>query len=106
MNSTGLVLGAALAPSGSIAWLVVGLIAGFLASTVMRGGGYGMIGDIIVGIVGAFIGGFLINLLIPDASFGFWGSIVVAFIGACVLIALLRAFSQGRSRAALILVTF
>jgi uncharacterized membrane protein YeaQ/YmgE (transglycosylase-associated protein family) len=93
------VIGAALDPGGLIAWLVVGLIAGFLASTVMRGGGYGMIGDIIVGIVGAFVGGFLMNLLVPDASFGFWGSIVVAFIGACVLIALLRAFTRGRSRA-------
>jgi uncharacterized membrane protein YeaQ/YmgE (transglycosylase-associated protein family) len=100
MPSTGLVLGAALAPGGLIAWLVVGLIAGFLASTVMRGGGYGMVGDIIVGIVGAFVGGFLMNLLTPDASFGFWGSVVVAFIGACVLIALLRAFSHGRSRTA------
>ena|SRR5947207_320440 len=92
-----LVLDAALAPGGLIAWLVVGLIAGFLASTVMRGGGYGMIGDIIVGIVGAFVGGFLVNVLSPDASFGFWGSIVVSFIGACVLIALLRAFSRGKS---------
>jgi uncharacterized membrane protein YeaQ/YmgE (transglycosylase-associated protein family) len=100
MDIATLVLGAALAPGGLIAWLVVGLIAGFLASVVMRGGGYGMIGDIIVGIVGAFVGGFLMNLLIPDASFGFWGSIVVAFIGACVLIALLRVFTRGRSRVA------
>src|SRR5437899_728034 len=99
MNLATLVLGAALAPGGLIAWLVVGLIAGFLASTVMRGGGYGMIGDIIVGIIGAFVGGFLVSLLSPDASFGFWGSIVVSFIGACALIALLRAFSRGRSHA-------
>jgi hypothetical protein len=47
-----LVLGASLEPGGLIAWLVVGLIAGFLASVVMRGGGYGIVGDIIVGIVG------------------------------------------------------
>jgi uncharacterized membrane protein YeaQ/YmgE (transglycosylase-associated protein family) len=99
MTLATLVLGAALAPGGLIAWLVVGLIAGFLASMVMRGGGYGMIGDIIVGIIGAFVGGFLVNLLSPDASFGFWGSIVVSFIGACILIALLRAFSRGRSHA-------
>ena len=92
------VLAAALDPGGLLAWLVVGLIAGFLASTMMRGGGYGMVGDIIIGIVGAFIGGLLVNLLDPGANFGFWGSIVVAFIGACVLIALLRAFSQGRTR--------
>jgi uncharacterized membrane protein YeaQ/YmgE (transglycosylase-associated protein family) len=54
-----------------------------------------MVGDIIVGIVGAFLGGLVMNLLAPDATYGFWGSIVVAFIGACILIALLRAFSRG-----------
>ncbi len=96
-----LALGAALDPGGLLAWLIVGLIAGFLASTMMRGGGYGMVGDIIIGVVGAFIGGFLVNLLDPGANFGFWGSIVVAFIGACVLIALLRAFSQGKEESKL-----
>jgi uncharacterized membrane protein YeaQ/YmgE (transglycosylase-associated protein family) len=93
-----IILAAALQPGGLLAWLVVGLIAGFLASVVMRGGGYGIIGDIIVGIVGAFLGGLLTNLVAPDANFGFWGSVVVAVIGACVLIAILRAVS-GRRRA-------
>jgi uncharacterized membrane protein YeaQ/YmgE (transglycosylase-associated protein family) len=97
MTIATLVLGASLNPGGLLAWLVVGLIAGFLASTVMRGGGYGVIGDIIVGLVGAFIGGLLMNLLIPDENTGFWGSIIVAFIGACILIAILRAFSRSRS---------
>ena len=97
MTLATLVLGAALQPGGIIAWLVVGLIAGFLASVVMRGGGYGIIGDIIVGIVGAFIGGLLANLLFPSASFGFWGSIVVAFIGAVILIAILRAVGRRRT---------
>jgi uncharacterized membrane protein YeaQ/YmgE (transglycosylase-associated protein family) len=92
-----MVLGAALAPGGLIAWIVVGLIAGFLASTLMRGGGYGIVGDIIVGIVGAFLGGLIVDLLTPDATYGLWGSIVVALIGACILIALLRAFTRGRS---------
>jgi uncharacterized membrane protein YeaQ/YmgE (transglycosylase-associated protein family) len=90
------VLGAALEPGGIIAWLIVGLIAGFLASVVMRGGGYGIIGDIIVGIIGAFIGGLLANLLFPSATFGLVGSIVVAFIGAVILIAILRAVGRGR----------
>jgi len=94
-----LVLAAALDPGGLLAWLIVGLIAGFLASVIMRGGGYGMVGDIVVGLVGAFIGGLLANLLAPGETFGFWGSVVVSIIGACVLIALLRAFSHGRSRA-------
>jgi|SRR5437660_5652243 len=91
------VLGASLNPGGLLAWIIVGLIAGFLASVVMRGGGYGIIGDIIVGVVGAFIGGLLTNLLAPDANFGFWGSIVVAFIGACILIAILRAIGRSRT---------
>lgn len=92
------VLAAALQPGGIIAWLVVGLIAGFLASVVMRGGGYGILGDVIVGLIGAFLGGLLANLLFPSASFGFIGSIIVAFIGACILIALLRAFTGSRRR--------
>ena len=81
-------------------WLVVGLIAGFLASLVMRGGGYGIIGDIIVGIIGAFIGGWLFSL-IGVGSGGFIGSIIIAFIGACILIAILRLISGsygGRRR--------
>ncbi len=85
--------------AGLVWWLVVGLIAGFLASLVMRGGGYGIAGDIIVGIVGAFIGGFLASLLGIGAG-GLIGTIIIAFIGACILIAILRlvAGSYGRRR--------
>lgn len=75
-------------------WLVVGLIAGFLASRVMRGGGYGIVGDIVVGLIGAFIGGWLAGLL-GLGSFGLIGTIVVAFIGACILLAILHAVSRG-----------
>lgn len=85
---------------GILAWIVVGLIAGWLASQVMRGGSYGVIGDIILGVVGALIGGFLAaNLLnMPDAVNGInVTSILVAFIGAMIVIAILRAFS-GRRR--------
>ena len=85
---------------GILAWIVVGLIAGWLASQVMRGGGYGLIGDIIVGIVGALIGGFLAaNLLnMPNAVNGInITSIFVAFVGAVILIAILRLVS-GRRR--------
>src|SRR6266566_2585764 len=78
-------------------WLVVGLIAGFLASVVMRGGGYGVVGDIIVGLVGALIGGFLASLLGLGSS-GLIGTIIIAFIGACILIAILRAVSGGYGR--------
>ena len=95
MNLVTFILAAALEPGGLLAWLIVALISGFLASAVMRGGGYGIVGDIILGIVGALIGGLVMNLLLPNASYGFWGSVVVAFLGACLLIALLRAFSRG-----------
>ena len=79
-------------------WLIVGLIAGFLASVVMRGGGYGIVGDIIAGIIGAFIGGWLFGLLGISAGGGLLGSIIVAFVGACILIAILRAVSGGYGR--------
>jgi uncharacterized membrane protein YeaQ/YmgE (transglycosylase-associated protein family) len=82
-----------------LAWIVLGLIAGFLASAVMRGGGFGIIGDIIVGVVGALIGGFLFSALGSTGVTGFnlW-SIFVAFLGACLLIAILRAVSGSRAR--------
>ena len=93
MTLSSLVL-AEISLSAVIWWIVVGLIAGFLASLVMRGGGYGIVGDIIVGLVGALIGGFLASLLGLGAG-GFIGTIIVAFIGACILIAILRAVSGG-----------
>jgi uncharacterized membrane protein YeaQ/YmgE (transglycosylase-associated protein family) len=94
------VLGATLDPGGLLMWLVVGLVAGFLASRVMRGGGYGIIGDIVVGIIGAFIGGWLSGFLGFEGTYSLIGSIVIAFIGACILIAILHAFSGGRWRRA------
>lgn len=81
--------------SGLIWWLIIGLIAGFLASVVMRGGGYGIVGDIIAGIIGAFIGGWLFSLLGISLGGGRLGSIIVAFVGACILIAILRLFSRS-----------
>jgi len=86
-------------PGGLIAWLVVGLIAGWLAGQFMRGGGYGLVGDIVVGVIGAFIGGFVFSLLLPGSSVGLIGSIIVAFIGAVILVVILRAVSGGRSPA-------
>ncbi len=81
-----------------LTWLIVGLIAGVLASLVM-GGGYGIIGDIIIGIVGAFLGGWLFSRLGVGTPFsGLAGTIFVAFIGAVVLIFLLRLISRGRRR--------
>ncbi len=85
---------------GLLAWIIVGLIAGWLAGQVMRGGGYGVVGDIIVGIVGGIIGGFIASALfgLPNPVNGInVGSIVVAFLGAIVLVAILRAVAPGRT---------
>jgi len=83
-------------PGGIIAWVVVGLIAGFLAGRVMRGSGYGLVGDLVVGLIGAVVGGFLAGLILPG-TYGLAGSILVAFLGACLLISVLRAIAPGRT---------
>ena len=83
-------------PGGIIAWIIVGLVAGFLAGQFMKGGSYGLIGDLVMGLIGAFLGGLLFSLLLPGSEVGLIGSIVVAFIGVVVLIALVRAL-PGRS---------
>jgi uncharacterized membrane protein YeaQ/YmgE (transglycosylase-associated protein family) len=86
---------------GIVSWLLLGLIAGILASLVMRGGGYGIVGDIVVGLIGAVIGGWVFSLLTGRSNAVNnldIGSIFVAFVGACLLIALLRAVSGGRAR--------
>jgi uncharacterized membrane protein YeaQ/YmgE (transglycosylase-associated protein family) len=72
-------------------FLLIGLVAGWLAGVVMRGSGYGVVADIIIGIFGSLIGGFLFHLLGLGAS-GFLGSIIVAFFGAVVLILIMRTF--------------
>ena len=85
---------------GILSWIVLGLVAGWLAGQFMKGGGYGLVGDIVLGIVGAIIGGFLTGLVLGrDMISGFnIESVIVAFIGAVVLIAISRAFSRGTSR--------
>ncbi|MDB5057653.1 MAG: GlsB/YeaQ/YmgE family stress response rane protein [Chloroflexi bacterium] len=82
-------------PGHFLAWLAVGLIAGWIASNIMSAG-YGLVGDLILGLVGAFIGGWLVGLFVTT-SVGFVGSIVVAVIGAVVLIALARLLTSGRT---------
>ena len=80
-------------------WIVIGLVAGWLASAVV-GGGYGVIGDIVVGVVGAFLGGFLFRALHIHAPFGgLAGTIFVAFIGAIVLLVILRLIRSATLRA-------
>ena len=84
---------------GILSWIVVGLIAGWLAGVVVRGGGYGLIGDIIVGIVGALLGGWIAETFLHIGA-GVSGinleSILVAFGGAVVLLIILRLISSRR----------
>jgi uncharacterized membrane protein YeaQ/YmgE (transglycosylase-associated protein family) len=82
-----------------LTWLIVGLVAGVLASLVVGGAGYGLVGDIIIGIVGAFVGGWLFRQLgVTSPMGGLAGVIFVAFIGAVVLIFILRLIRGGASR--------
>jgi uncharacterized membrane protein YeaQ/YmgE (transglycosylase-associated protein family) len=80
---------------GIIAWLVIGAIAGWLAGQVVKGGGFGLIVDITVGIVGAVIGGFLAGTLGISTGGGIIGSIIVAFIGAVILLFILRLLKRA-----------
>ena len=77
-----------------IYWLVVGLIAGWLAGLVMKGGGYGIIVDILLGIVGGFLGGWLFGQLGIWPAGGMLGSIIVAFVGAVILVGITRLLKR------------
>jgi uncharacterized membrane protein YeaQ/YmgE (transglycosylase-associated protein family) len=77
-----------------IYWLVVGLIAGWLAGLVMKGGGYGVIVDILLGIVGGFLGGWLFGQLGIWPTGGMLGSIIVAFVGAVILVGITRLLKR------------
>lgn len=79
---------------GFIYWIVVGLIAGFLAGKVMKGGGYGILMDIVLGIVGAILGGWIFGLIGIHAG-GLIGEIIVAFVGAVVLVWLTRMIKKA-----------
>lgn len=79
-----------------IVWfIIIGLIAGWLAGVLVKGGGFGVIGDIIVGVIGAFLGGYLFRFLGVSAGSGMVGSIIVATIGAIVLIVILRLIKRA-----------
>jgi uncharacterized membrane protein YeaQ/YmgE (transglycosylase-associated protein family) len=81
-----------------IAWILLGLIAGWLAGQFMRGGGYGIVGDIILGIIGAVVGGFISGTLLGVDVTGFnIPSIIIAFVGAVVVIAIARMLTGRRA---------
>jgi uncharacterized membrane protein YeaQ/YmgE (transglycosylase-associated protein family) len=74
-------------------FLLIGLAAGWLAGQIMKGGGFGLIGDMIVGVIGALLGGFLFGLL-GISTTGKLGALITATVGAIVLIFLLRLIKR------------
>ena len=76
-------------------FLIIGAIAGWLAGLLMKGRGFGILGDIIVGIVGAVLGGWLFGALGISAGGGLAGSLIVAFIGAVILLFLVRLIKRA-----------
>jgi uncharacterized membrane protein YeaQ/YmgE (transglycosylase-associated protein family) len=80
---------------GFIIWIVVGLIAGWLAGQVMKGGGYGVLVDIILGILGGVLGGWVFGLLGIWPGGGIVGAIIVSFVGAVILVAITRLLKRA-----------
>ena len=76
-------------------FIIVGLIAGWLAGVIMKGGGFGVVGDIVVGVIGALLGGWLFSTMGVSSGGGLVGAIIVALIGAIILIFLLRLITRA-----------
>lgn len=77
-----------------ILFIVIGAVAGWLAGLILKGGGFGFLGNVIIGIVGAIIGGFVFGLL-GIASYGLIGSLITATIGAIILLFIIGLFKKG-----------
>jgi uncharacterized membrane protein YeaQ/YmgE (transglycosylase-associated protein family) len=75
-------------------FILIGIAAGWLAGRIMKGGGFGLVGDLIVGVIGAFIGGFLLGLIGFTAG-GLVGRLITAVIGAMVLLFILRKVKRA-----------
>ncbi len=78
-----------------IAWLIIGGVAGWLAGLVMKGGGYGVVGDIVIGIIGSVVAGWLFGAIGVAPGAGIIGSIIASAIGAIVLIFVLRLIRRA-----------
>jgi uncharacterized membrane protein YeaQ/YmgE (transglycosylase-associated protein family) len=81
---------------GLIGWIIIGLLAGWIAGHLTRGRGFGCIVDVILGLIGAVIGGWIFTRL-GILAWGFWGSLAAATVGAVLLVAAARLFAGGRS---------
>jgi uncharacterized membrane protein YeaQ/YmgE (transglycosylase-associated protein family) len=76
-----------------LGWIVIGIIAGWLTGKLMRGAGYGILMDLILGLIGAVIGGWIFGRL-GILAYGFWGTLAAATLGAVILVAVARLFSR------------
>jgi uncharacterized membrane protein YeaQ/YmgE (transglycosylase-associated protein family) len=80
----------------SLLWfLIVGLIAGWLAGMLVKGGGFGLVGDLVIGVIGAILGGWLFQTFGASIGGGLIGSIIVATIGAVILLIIVRAIKRA-----------
>lgn len=92
-----LILAAISSSVGLLGWIIIGGLAGAVAGKVMRGTGFGLVGDVIVGVVGALVGVFLLGFLI-NADLGLIGSFVVALVGAFILLGVMRLVTGKKGR--------
>ena len=81
-------------PTGLIAFLLIGLVAGWLAGNLMKGGGFGLVGNMVIGVIGAFLGGFLFGIL-GISSAGLIGSIITATVGAIALLYVVKLIKKA-----------
>lgn len=82
------------APHSIIWWIIVGILAGWITGKLMRGSGYGVVMDLILGLVGALVGGFIASAL-GIATYHMLGSIIMAVIGAVLVVAIFRTLTRG-----------
>ncbi len=80
---------------GLIWFILIGIAAGWLAGQLMKGGGFGLVGDLVVGVVGALLGGWVFGVMGVSAGGGLLGSLIVATIGAVLLLFLLRLIKRA-----------
>ncbi len=90
MELAPLVVGAAFSTTHWLMWLIIGLMAGFLATRFIKIPYFGIIGMIVVGLAGAFLAELVINLLLPDTTLSFFGTVIAVFLGAVALLAIGR----------------
>jgi uncharacterized membrane protein YeaQ/YmgE (transglycosylase-associated protein family) len=76
-------------------FLLIGLCAGWLAGQLMKGGGFGIVGDLVIGVIGALVGGWLFGMLGLSVGGGLIGALITATVGAVVLLLLIRLVKRG-----------